>query len=55
KEKSSQVDVKRKVTEDKVRREKVFQVVEALDGENSRAISFQLGENGCDKIQNREL
>ncbi|GJY58308.1 hypothetical protein Tco_0458200 [Tanacetum coccineum] len=36
------VDVKRKSIEDKVRREKVFEVHEALDIENSRVISFQV-------------
>ncbi|GKD43909.1 hypothetical protein Tco_1268554 [Tanacetum coccineum] len=36
------VDVKRKSTEDKVCREKVFDVDEALDIENSRASSFQV-------------
>ncbi|GJY18500.1 hypothetical protein Tco_0389991 [Tanacetum coccineum] len=37
-----QVDVKRKLIEDKVRREKVFEVDEAFDIENSRASSFQM-------------
>ncbi|GJV44217.1 hypothetical protein Tco_1428753, partial [Tanacetum coccineum] len=37
-----QVDVERKSIEDKVRREKVFEVDEALDIENSRASSFQV-------------
>ncbi|GKD92401.1 hypothetical protein Tco_1372238 [Tanacetum coccineum] len=36
------VDVKRKSIEDKVHREKVFDVDEALDIENSRASSFQV-------------
>ncbi|GKE60239.1 hypothetical protein Tco_1510606, partial [Tanacetum coccineum] len=36
------VDVKRKSIEDKVRREKVFEVDEALNIENSRASSFQV-------------
>ncbi|GJV50101.1 hypothetical protein Tco_1440313 [Tanacetum coccineum] len=36
------VDVKRKSIEDKVRREKVFEVEEALNIENSRASSFQV-------------
>ncbi|GKF69860.1 hypothetical protein Tco_0202917, partial [Tanacetum coccineum] len=36
------VDVKRKSIEDKVRREKVFEVEEALNIENSRASSFQI-------------
>nr|GEY37456.1 hypothetical protein [Tanacetum cinerariifolium] len=36
------VDVKRKSTEVKVRREKVFEVDESLDIENSRASSFQV-------------
>nr|GEU63691.1 hypothetical protein [Tanacetum cinerariifolium] len=36
------VDVKCKSIEDKVRREKVFEVDEALDTENSRASSFQV-------------
>ncbi|GJU49954.1 hypothetical protein Tco_1219509 [Tanacetum coccineum] len=36
------VDVKRKSIEDKVRREKVFDVDEVLDIENSRASSFQV-------------
>ncbi|GKE18351.1 RNA-directed DNA polymerase [Tanacetum coccineum] len=36
------VDVKRKSIKDKVRREKVFKVDEALDIENSRASSFQV-------------
>ena len=40
KNESSRVNVKRKSTEDKVRREKVFEVDEALDSENSRASSF---------------
>ncbi|GJV16353.1 RNA-directed DNA polymerase, eukaryota [Tanacetum coccineum] len=38
-------DVKRKSTQDKVRREKIFEVNEALDSENSRASSFQVREN----------
>ncbi|GJR24678.1 transposon ty3-I gag-pol polyprotein [Tanacetum coccineum] len=37
-----QVDVKRKSIEDKVRREKVFEVDEAFNIENSRASSFQV-------------
>ena len=37
---STRVNVKRKSIEDKVRREKVFEVDEALDSENSRASSF---------------
>ncbi|GJX87945.1 putative nucleotidyltransferase, ribonuclease H, partial [Tanacetum coccineum] len=37
-----QVDVKRKSIKDKVRRDKVFDVDEALDIENSRASSFQV-------------
>ncbi|GJT86362.1 transposon ty3-I gag-pol polyprotein, partial [Tanacetum coccineum] len=37
-----QVDVKRKSIEDKVRRQKVFDVDEALNIENSRASSFQV-------------
>ncbi|GKE59388.1 hypothetical protein Tco_1498573, partial [Tanacetum coccineum] len=36
------VDVKRKSIEDKVHREKVFEVDEALNNENSRASSFQV-------------
>nr|GEZ07919.1 transposon Ty3-I Gag-Pol polyprotein [Tanacetum cinerariifolium] len=40
--KGFQVDVKCKSIEDKVRREKVFEVDEALDTENSRASSFQV-------------
>ncbi|GJT84601.1 hypothetical protein Tco_1066318 [Tanacetum coccineum] len=45
------VDVKRKSTEDKVHREKVFEVDEALDSENSMASSFQVRGNDVDKIQ----
>lgn len=41
----SRVNAKRKSTEDKVRREKVFEVDEALDSENTRASSF-LSEGG---------
>jgi hypothetical protein len=36
----SRVNVKRKSTQDKVRRERLFGVDEALDRENSRASSF---------------
>ncbi|GKB14224.1 hypothetical protein Tco_0848147 [Tanacetum coccineum] len=39
---SFRVDVKRKFIEDKVRREKVFEVDEALDIENLRASSFHV-------------
>ncbi|GJR96458.1 RNA-directed DNA polymerase, eukaryota [Tanacetum coccineum] len=41
-EHSFRVDVKRKSIEDKVRREKVFELDEALDMENSSASSFQV-------------
>ncbi|GKD60302.1 putative nucleotidyltransferase, ribonuclease H, partial [Tanacetum coccineum] len=40
--KGFRVDVKRKSIEDRVRREKVFEVDEALDIENSRVSSFQV-------------
>ncbi|GJV89048.1 putative nucleotidyltransferase, ribonuclease H [Tanacetum coccineum] len=42
--KGFRVDVKRKSIEDKVRREKVFEVDEALNIENPRASSFQVRE-----------
>ncbi|GJT87878.1 RNA-directed DNA polymerase [Tanacetum coccineum] len=45
------VDVKRKSIEDKVHREKVFEVDEALDIENSRASSFQVWEIHIDKTK----
>ncbi|GJS54909.1 putative nucleotidyltransferase, ribonuclease H [Tanacetum coccineum] len=45
------VDVKRKSIEDKVRREKVFEVHEALNIENSRASSFQEREIHVDKTK----
>ncbi|GJW36452.1 hypothetical protein Tco_0059372 [Tanacetum coccineum] len=50
-----QVDVKRKLIEDKVRREKVFEVDEALDIENSRASSFQMREIHVDETIVNEL
>ncbi|GKA65261.1 transposon ty3-I gag-pol polyprotein [Tanacetum coccineum] len=45
------VDVKRKSIKDKVRREKVFEVDEALDTENSRASSFQVRGINVDKTK----
>ncbi|GKE24679.1 hypothetical protein Tco_1436191 [Tanacetum coccineum] len=45
------VDVKRKSIEDKIRREKVFDVDEALDIENSRASSFQVREIHVDETK----
>ena len=38
--------MKRNYTEDKVRCEKVFEVNEAIDGENSKASSFQMMGTG---------
>ncbi|GJX93313.1 hypothetical protein Tco_0347899 [Tanacetum coccineum] len=49
--KGFRVDVKRKSIEDKVRREKVFDVDEALDIENSRASSFQVRGNHVDETK----
>ncbi|GKD67975.1 transposon ty3-I gag-pol polyprotein [Tanacetum coccineum] len=46
-----QVDVKRKSIKDKVCREKVFEVDEALDIENSRASSFQVRGNHVDETK----
>ncbi|GJU26066.1 hypothetical protein Tco_1164687, partial [Tanacetum coccineum] len=46
----SRDDVKRKSAENKVRHEKAFEVDEAIDGENSRASSFQVRGNDGDKI-----
>nr|GEW92775.1 Asp_protease_2 domain-containing protein [Tanacetum cinerariifolium] len=45
------VDVKRKSIKDKVRREKVFDVDEALDIENSRASSYQVRGIHVDKTK----
>ncbi|GKD50325.1 hypothetical protein Tco_1279301 [Tanacetum coccineum] len=45
------VDVKRKSIEDKVRRDKVFEVEEALNIENSRASSFQVRGINVDEIK----
>nr|GEY78027.1 hypothetical protein [Tanacetum cinerariifolium] len=42
------VNVKHKSTEYKVRREKMFEVDEALDSENSKASSFQVRVNDRD-------
>nr|GEU92317.1 putative nucleotidyltransferase, ribonuclease H [Tanacetum cinerariifolium] len=49
------VDVKRKSIEDTVRREKVFEVDEALDIENSRASSFQVRGNDVDETKVNEV
>ncbi|GJX05269.1 RNA-directed DNA polymerase [Tanacetum coccineum] len=49
--KGFRVDVKRKSIKDKVRREKVFEVDEALDIENSRASSFQVRGNDVDETK----
>jgi hypothetical protein len=40
KDESFRVNVKRKSTQDKVRRERLFEVDESLDSENSRASAF---------------
>ncbi|GKD61116.1 hypothetical protein Tco_1298625, partial [Tanacetum coccineum] len=45
------VDVKRKSIKDKVCREKVFEVDEVLDIENSRACSFQVRGNDVDETK----
>lgn len=41
--------MKCKVTKDKFLREKIFEIDEALEGENSRVSSFQMKRNDEDK------
>ncbi|GJW70217.1 hypothetical protein Tco_0127134, partial [Tanacetum coccineum] len=49
KDDDSRVNENRKSTQDKVRRKKMFEVDEAIDGENSMASSFQVrGMRGQD-------
>ena len=45
--------MKRKDTKDKLRREKMFEIDDAIDGENSRSSSCQLKENYADKREHK--